>query len=457
MQLSKSFTEFMEKSFNNGGHLVRHQVQVKKKDGTTYMATRWIDPTSNQAHHFGGKYKHEKDIPGATPTEKFDAVINGGGFKQRSERHRALMSLGVYDAQQHGLLLGDSAYANHLQKKELTEHDFKRFHHMWDSENVVAADTPVPQTPEGKVDYESSEFDINELRDNVRNKDFEKIKKEQKEFLKQKYNIDYKVKWETYKLSLDQIMITGRPKSLIAYGTGGVGKTWELEKSLEANNVRVYDEELHLDPSEYDAVVISGNTSPSDMYNILYTNKEKLVIFDDCDSMWGNEDAENILKKALDTSGDNNIRYANPKPVSISDDGVKIYPPKQFKFTGQIIFISNMRREQLPQPIVDSRARTIDLSMSMSETLEKLDDIKDKMRFYDKNGDTMPVTREQKQAVIDFLNEHKQYIDLGKVNGRTLGNLAMFALTLAKRNNNVWNKQIQDDFNRRAAILLDIA
>lgn len=461
-EIENTFSQYLEKSFDGGSKLVQREVIVKKKDGTTYTAKRWVDPNNNdQAHHFGGRYKSEKELRGKTPEEKISNIVNNehNDFKANADRHRALISMGIYDQPQHGVLLGDALYPKHLQKKELIEHDFSKFHEKPKSDKDGGDDgSGVPKNAEGKIDIHHEDFDINQIKEDVKNKDYEKIKKEQKEQLKKKLNITYKEKWETYNFSLDLIIQTGRPKSLIAYGTGGLGKTWDMEQKLAANNVRVYDEELHLDPEEYDAVVIGGNTSPSDLYNMLYVNKNKLIIFDDCDSMWGDQDAENILKRALDTSGDGTIRYANPKPLEIDEEGKKHYPPRQFKFNGQIIFISNMKRDQLPQPIVDSRARTIDLSMNMDETIDKMENIKDKMRFKDKNDEAIPVTKDEKQVVIDFFKEYKKYIDLNKVNGRTLGNLALYLHSLVKKSgNDKVTPTIKKEFERGASMLLDIA
>jgi hypothetical protein len=362
------------------------------------------------------------------------------------------MSFGVYDSKVHGDLLGDYKYATHLQKNELREHDFSNFKEQRAGGTNLPTD--VPTNEKGEVDYKSEDFDINDIKEEVSAKDYNKISKFQKKKIGEELGVGYKDRWDTYNLCLNAIMQTGRPKSLIAYGTGGVGKTWDMIKAMEENNLRVYDEELHLDPSEYDAVKITGNTSPSDMYNVMYTNKDKLVVFDDCDSMWGDADAENMLKGALDTSGDGTIRYANPKPLAVNEDGKKVYPPKQFKFSGTVIFISNLKRTELPQPIVNSRARTIDLSMSMDETIDKLNVIKDKMKLKDRLGNDMGVTKDHMNAVIDFLKKYKKNLDIEKVNGRTLSNLAMFAKVNERQNGGKLDTQ---KYEKQCAVLLDIA
>lgn len=446
---TSSFHGYLQKSFV-AGNLVKKQVSVKKKDGSVYTATRWIDPSKDKAHHFGGKYKSEDDITGNSDEEKINSVINSNA--NRAQKHRDLMSLGIYDSKTHGDLLGDYKYATHLQKQELREHDFSGFKEARAGGMALSSD--IPTNEKGEVDIKSDDFDINDIKEEVSQKDYAKISKFQKKKIAEELGVNYKDRWDAYGLCLNAIMQTGRPKSLIGYGTGGVGKTWDMLKALDENNLRVYDEELHLDPDEYDVVKITGNTSPSDMYNIMYANKDKLVIFDDCDSMWGDPDAENMLKGALDTSGDGTIRYANPKPLSVTEEGKKIYPPKQFKFSGTVIFISNLKRTDLPQPIVNSRARAIDLSMTMEETLDKLNTIKDKMKFKDRLGNDMGVTKEHTQAVIDFLTKYKKNLDIEKVNGRTVSNLAMFAKVNEKQNGGKLDKA---KFEKQAALLLDIA
>ncbi len=446
------FKSYLVKGMLDTSKLVKKQIIAKKKDGSTYQTFRWVDNTIDAAHNFGGKYKGEKDIDGNSDEEKIQSIIENKKNVNRAQQHRDLMSMGIYDPNVHGDLLGDYKYATHLQKQELREHDFSGFKSVKPTGSSLPSD--VPTDKDGKVDVMSEDFDINDIKEEVSQKDYDKINRFQKKKIAETLGVGYEDRWDAYDLCLDAIMITGRPKALIAYGTGGVGKTWELLKSLDRNNKRVYDEELHLDADEYDAVTITGSTSPSDMYNLMYTNKDKLVIFDDCDNMWDDEDAGNMLKGALDTSGTNTIRYPNPKPISITEDGKKVYPPKSFKFSGEVIFITNLRRKDLPQPIVNSRARAIDLSMTMDETIHKLNKIKNIMKFRDKEGNDMGVKPEHTQAVIDFLTKYRKNLDIDKVNGRTLSNLAMFAKVNERMNGGVLDKQ---KFEKQAAVLVDIA
>src|ERR1700693_3283160 len=87
----------------------------------------------------------------------------------------------------------------------------------------------------------------------------------------------------------------GINRSLIVSGKPGVGKSFGVEAILNSL------------PSRLSSVTVSGNMKATGLYRLLYENRDKncTILIDDCDSIFSEENALNILKKATDTS---NIR-----------------------------------------------------------------------------------------------------------------------------------------------------
>ncbi len=280
-----------------------------------------------------------------------------------------------------------------------------------------------------------------------------KIIQDRKEQRAKEWGITVEDKWDAYSFSIDTLLQIGKPKSLLVYGTGGVGKTYTLfEQQFPANDIRMYDEELDLDPSEYDAIKISGSIGLRDFWRIVVANKDKIIVFDDCDNMWSNEAMANILKGMLDSSGDGTVRYGN---ATKDEDGNQL--PRQIKFTGKAIFISNLTRKEFVEngmsPIVDSRASAIDLTMNMEQTLQKLNNIKYKMKFENARGEKLNIPNSVMDKVTGFLEKHKDDLRIEQVNGRTLSNLAITAYQIYN------NDSISDKdrfFEKQAAIKLDL-
>jgi hypothetical protein len=127
----------------------------------------------------------------------------------------------------------------------------------------------------------------------------------------------------TFLNQLTGLVVDGVSPSLIVTGEGGLGKTHSVMQVVNDKG---------LEKSEY--VVFKGYSTARGLYNSLYDNNGKVIIFDDCDSILEDRVAVNILKSALDSYEKRTISWM--ARMSRGDDY-----PQQFDFTGQIIFISN--------------------------------------------------------------------------------------------------------------------
>lgn len=240
-------------------------------------------------------------------------------------------------------------------------------------------------------------------------------------------------------------VINGKFKSCIAYGTGGVGKTYTVTGQLAAAGKIPYDDSVHRpvnsvpqeaeegdesfnseepdeegegESTDYDYVKITGKMTAPQVYKTLYEHNGKILLFDDCDSVLTDGSAVNLFKGALDSSGDGTIQYATSTGVK-DDNGAKL--PKRFKFTGRAIFVSNLTPQAMPQPL-KSRAVSIDLTMNKKQTLDRIKEIaKDKNGKYQnlKFPGIDKYTHEHMNDVINYLDDIKEHV--GDLNVRTVG------------------------------------
>lgn len=436
------FTLDIYKSFKS--NLIPQKVQVKKKNGGTYTAIRWVNKDSGESPDFSGnkKFKKEKEIEGDTIEEKIENVINNPG--SNLQRMRDLMSLGIYDVKKFKEIadLDDEGYSKFFLKKFGINH--KEFVNLdIDSDgNVTSPEglTLIPGNEEVQKKYKPDvniSMSIADAREILSSKDFDEFKKNKINELKQKYNITSDTMWLNYDRSIRQLLDTGQPKSIIAFGTGGVGKTYTLEQILmdyeEKHGLRMNDPELDLEPSEYDVISITGSTGKHDLWATLYQNKDnKVIVFDDCDTMWKDQDMINWFKGMLDSSGNGNVRYGNGDKVKLpgteDEDGEARRAPRQFKFTSKVIFISNMTRDDFIKvgagPLFESRCKAIDLTMNKEQTLAKLRKITPFISIRDAKGNKIhDVTDEDRNMAITAIEELSDYIEVSKLNGRTLGTL----------------------------------
>lgn len=134
---------------------------------------------------------------------------------------------------------------------------------------------------------------------------------------------------------LGQGMVAGNIRSLIVSGSAGVGKTFTLERQLEkaeaTKTIKSFDS-------------IKGSISAIGLYETLYNNRGKgqVVLLDDVDRVFYDEEVLNILKAALDTSPVRSISWAKASRY-LSDADI----PNKFEYEGQIIFITNLDLDRI--------------------------------------------------------------------------------------------------------------
>jgi len=189
---------------------------------------------------------------------------------------------------------------------------------------------------------------------------------------------------------LTSMVVNNITPSLIVTGEGGLGKTYTVTKAIEDMGL-----------SNDNFVFFKGYSTARGLYNTLYDNNDKLIVFDDCDSVLEDKVAINVLKSALDS-------YENRKISWMANMRKSDEYPQQFEFTGRIIFISNKNKEKIDGAIL-SRSLVVDLSMTPDEKIERMRTIVPNI---------LPgFSDEVKEDALTFLDRNKESYD---INMRTL-------------------------------------
>mgnify|MGYP001944347637 CR=1 FL=1 len=155
----------------------------------------------------------------------------------------------------------------------------------------------------------------------------------------------------------------GDVRAMIVSGPPGVGKSHGVEKVLGKHDL-ITD----LDPGrpkKYE--VVKGAMSAIGLYCKLYkyADKDNVIVFDDCDSIFSDELSLNILKAALDSKKTRTIHW-NTDSFKLRNEGV----PDSFQFKGSAIFITNIKFDNVKSrkmrdhlEALESRCHYIDLTI----------------------------------------------------------------------------------------------
>ena len=182
---------------------------------------------------------------------------------------------------------------------------------------------------------------------------------------------------------LTKMVGRGIQPSLVITGMAGVGKTHLVKETLKQMGLR----------ESYDFEHFKGKATAAGLFITLYQNSDKIVVLDDCDSVFKDDDAVNILKAALDSYDTRKISYISTKPLK-DEFGEPI--PAHFEFTGKIIFISNIHQSKLDEAI-RSRSFVADISMNTGQMFQRMEQLMQSME------PRIPVAA--KQQALDIMKE----------------------------------------------------
>jgi len=120
--------------------------------------------------------------------------------------------------------------------------------------------------------------------------------------------------------------ITNNIRSMVVTGAPGVGKTYTVENILESSDSAKFE-------------VVKGALSAVELFKLGYRMRSpgSVIVLDDADSIFTDEDALNILKALCDSSQIRRVSWLKDSHTLRQDD-----VPQAYDFHGSFIFISNL-------------------------------------------------------------------------------------------------------------------
>jgi hypothetical protein len=228
----------------------------------------------------------------------------------------------------------------------------------------------------------------------------------------------------------------GDVRAMIVSGPPGVGKSHGVEEVLDRYALM---ESMGAGKTHE---VIKGATSALGLYCKLYkmADKGKVVVFDDCDSIFADELSLNILKAALDSKKNRTIHW-NTDSFKLRNEGV----PDSFKFEASAIFITNLKFDKVKGKLrehleaLESRCHYMDLTIDTDH--DKM--LRIKQVTADGMLDVYDLEEEVKEEIMDFIDINK-----GRLRELSLRTVLKVA-DLAKAFPNTWEAMAENTVMRR--------
>ena len=200
---------------------------------------------------------------------------------------------------------------------------------------------------------------------------------------------------------MSRAAINGDIRAMIVSGPPGVGKSYGVETQME--RASMFDK---LAGKKVRFNIVKGAMTALGLYAQLYkySDSKNVLIFDDCDSVFTDDLALNILKAALDSGKTRRICW-NSDSRLLREEGI----PNTFNFNGSAIFItnlkfSNLKSKKLQDHLEALQSRCHFLDLTIDGDRDKMLRIKQVHRDADgglfKDYD---FTEEQSTMVIDFM------------------------------------------------------
>jgi len=163
--------------------------------------------------------------------------------------------------------------------------------------------------------------------------------------------------------------------SLLVTGKAGTGKTFTIEKVLAGKGLKEGE----------DWLLVKAGVSPFGAYQSLYRWKNKIIVFDDADGIFRDEQGRNLMKAALDDKDVRKITWVKAsslvyRPEEVRDDPEKKQEleekglvPNSFNYEGSVIFITNMDEAKAdPDGAIRSRSLVININPSKEAMMDRM-------------------------------------------------------------------------------------
>lgn len=231
----------------------------------------------------------------------------------------------------------------------------------------------------------------------------------------------------------------GMLNSLIVTGDGSIGKSFNADKILD-----------QFGKKNETWVKISGKQTLKSIYTTLWENRDKIVVFEDCDGIfkdaqildllntifnngsskdveWHEKDEDFVYTADLDDNAEIENRVQDWSTNNKGKDGI----PSHFIFNGGVILISKLKKLDIfkKDSSLLSKCTCIDIMICAEDVLKRMETILTNIRIYKSlgaNGNpNKEITDETlKQEIFDFIKSD-EFLKNPKIRGKEI-NIRLF-------------------------------
>jgi hypothetical protein len=176
----------------------------------------------------------------------------------------------------------------------------------------------------------------------------------------------------------------GKAPAVILCGPPGTSKTYIVRRVF-------YFEKLK--PGSDYTIEKGGGLSVAAIYDLLFKNRNRILILDDFDTPLQNEDTINMLKAITDSYERRILSISREKLMSSGQQSGSETPTK-FEYRGKLIIITNILKKDINRALL-SRAPAFEVHFSSKEIMEALEKL---LQFM-----SPQVSMEIKREVLDYI------------------------------------------------------
>ena len=208
-------------------------------------------------------------------------------------------------------------------------------------------------------------------------------------------------RFEDMEAYIGDVIAGVKPLALLC-GAPGIGKTFRVTQALKKAGLDM----------NIDWKLLKAKSTASALYTTMhdFKNQGQLIVMDDCDNVFKDDDAINLLKAAYDSSDERWVTWNTSRKIPMDTDLAeqcddadfdpstgRWYYPRQFLYEGSGIIITNYRAGQI-DTAVRNRALVCDLDFTPQEMIDLICSLAPKIAA-DK------YTMGAKQQALDYLQE----------------------------------------------------
>jgi hypothetical protein len=217
--------------------------------------------------------------------------------------------------------------------------------------------------------------------------------------------------------SLVEAVASGVIRALVVSGPAGVGKTHGIETQLKLQ--RLENENMKYE-------FIKGTATAFFIYQKLFEFKDRnsILVFDDCDSVFYDQNTLNLFKAVLDTTEKRTVTWGSDSRTLERKD-----IPNSFDFEGQIVFITNLKFDQIKSGALKEHLQAIEsrchyLSLDINSNRDKFIRIK-QVILESEMLYSYRFSKEKQQQIINYVE--KSLDTLRELSLRTVKKIADLA------------------------------